>query len=73
VVAAFNNTALLNELREQAQAMFKHALEIRSSEANAELIRNWLRPLPLHGSHGRTKQNGQQICRPLREQVGLES
>ncbi|MCM0028906.1 MAG: anhydro-N-acetylmuramic acid kinase [Polynucleobacter sp.] len=29
-----NNIALLNSLREQAQAMFKHALEIRSSEAN---------------------------------------
>jgi anhydro-N-acetylmuramic acid kinase len=29
-----NNTALLNSLREQAQAMFKHALEIRRSEAN---------------------------------------
>jgi anhydro-N-acetylmuramic acid kinase len=29
-----NNTALLNSLRDQAQAMFKHALEIRSSEAN---------------------------------------
>lgn len=28
------NTALLNSLREQAQVMFKHALEIRSSEAN---------------------------------------
>jgi anhydro-N-acetylmuramic acid kinase len=28
------NTALLNSLREQAQAMFKHPLEIRSSEAN---------------------------------------
>jgi anhydro-N-acetylmuramic acid kinase len=28
------NTALLNSLREQAQAMFKHSLEIRSSEAN---------------------------------------
>jgi anhydro-N-acetylmuramic acid kinase len=28
------NTALLNSLREQAQAMFKHTLEIRSSEAN---------------------------------------
>jgi anhydro-N-acetylmuramic acid kinase len=28
------NTALLNSLREQAQAIFKHALEIRSSEAN---------------------------------------
>jgi anhydro-N-acetylmuramic acid kinase len=28
------NMALLNSLREQAQAMFKHALEIRSSEAN---------------------------------------
>ena len=28
------NTALLNSLREQTQAMFKHALEIRSSEAN---------------------------------------
>jgi len=28
------NTALLNSLREQAQAMFKHGLEIRSSEAN---------------------------------------
>jgi anhydro-N-acetylmuramic acid kinase len=29
-----NNTALLNSLREQARAMFKHGLEIRSSEAN---------------------------------------
>jgi anhydro-N-acetylmuramic acid kinase len=29
-----HNTALLNSLREQAQAIFKHALEIRSSEAN---------------------------------------
>jgi len=29
-----NNTALLNSLREQAQMIFKHALEIRSSEAN---------------------------------------
>ena len=29
-----NNTALLNSLREQAQAMFKYGLEIRSSEAN---------------------------------------
>jgi anhydro-N-acetylmuramic acid kinase len=29
-----NNTALLNSLGEQAQAIFKHALEIRSSEAN---------------------------------------
>jgi len=29
-----NNTALLNSLREQARAMFKHTLEIRSSEAN---------------------------------------
>jgi hypothetical protein len=38
-----------------------------------ELIRNWLRLWPLHGWRGRTKQNGQQICRPLREQVGLES
>jgi anhydro-N-acetylmuramic acid kinase len=28
------NTALLNSLREQAQVIFKHALEIRSSEAN---------------------------------------
>ena len=28
------NTALLNGLRKQAQAMFKHPLEIRSSEAN---------------------------------------
>jgi len=28
------NIALLNSLREQAQAMFKHPLEIRSSEAN---------------------------------------
>ena len=28
------NTALLNSLRELAQAMFTHALEIRSSEAN---------------------------------------
>jgi anhydro-N-acetylmuramic acid kinase len=29
-----NNTALLNSLREQTQAMFKYGLEIRSSEAN---------------------------------------
>jgi anhydro-N-acetylmuramic acid kinase len=29
-----NNTALLNSLREQARVMFKHTLEIRSSEAN---------------------------------------
>jgi anhydro-N-acetylmuramic acid kinase len=29
-----NNTTLLNSLREQAQAMFKHGLEIQSSEAS---------------------------------------
>jgi hypothetical protein len=67
-----NNMALLNSLREQAQTMFKHVLKSAAAKP-MELIRSWLRPWPLHGSHGRTKQNGQQICRPLRVQVGLES
>jgi hypothetical protein len=37
-----------------------------------ESIHNWLRLWPLHGLHGRTKQNGQQICRPLQVQEDLE-